>query len=64
MEQNISKTIQVGLSTLSDPELKVSSSDIEILADFKSILRAVLNGQLVIASPDKIVPDIPKSKED
>lgn len=61
---NISKVIQVGLEVLSSEDVKVSSKDIEALAGFKDILRAILNGQLVIASPDRIIPETEQTQEE
>lgn len=65
--KNIGLCIQTGLDTLNSKEVKVSASEIENLANFKSILKAVLRGELVIATPDRILPDgveLPIGKED
>ena len=56
-EQNIGLFIQTGLNILSSEETKVPSSQIENLASFKNILRSLLQGELVIATPDRILPD-------
>jgi len=52
--EQLTQSFQVGLQTLSSEDVKVSSKDIEALANFKDILKAILSGQLVIATPDKI----------
>lgn len=58
MENNqTSNAILVGLNTLSNEDTKVSSLDIEALANFKGILRAILNGQLALVSPDRVLPE-------
>ncbi len=57
MEQNFTRTIQIGLNTLNDPKIRVPSSDIDELANFKNILRAILNRQLILVSPDIISSD-------
>jgi len=61
----VSNAIVTGLRTLSDPGTKVSGNDIESLAIFKNILRAILAGELVLASPDAIIkpPVIREKKE-
>ena len=42
--EQFTRAVQVGLATLSSPDTKVVSTDIEALADFKNILRALLGG--------------------
>ena len=54
---DLQKAIVTGLEVLNDPDNKVASNTIEDLAVFKNILRAVLNGELVLASPDRILPE-------
>jgi len=64
---NISKSIQTGLIVLSNDDVKVPASQIEDLAQFKEILRAVLSGQLVLATPDRVLPEgnnIEESKDE
>lgn len=55
-DKELTEAIVCGLNTLSDPEIKISAKDIEVLANFKSILRGLLSGNLVLASPDRIIP--------
>lgn len=57
MIQDISKMITAGLSVLSSDEVRVPTSQVEDLAGLKEILRAVLNGKLVLASPDRVLPE-------
>ena len=57
MQHDISKFIQLGLQTLSSDEVKIPSSQIEDLAAFKEILKAVLSGQLILATPDRVLPE-------
>ncbi len=61
----VSNAIVTGLRTLSDPGTKVSGNDIESLAIFKNILRAILAGELILASPDALKqPEVEKKKGD
>lgn len=52
----LTNAIKIGLETLSDPEIRVRARDTEDLANFKDILRGLLNGNLVLASPDRLLP--------
>ena len=54
---NIEKAIVTGLEVLNDPNNRVPSNTIEDLSVFKGVLRAILNGELVIASPDRLLPE-------
>lgn len=61
--QDLSNAVVVGLNTLSNEDVRVPSKDIEALANFKGILKALLNGELVLASPDRIIPEGTKISE-
>jgi len=52
----VTEAINCGLVTLSDPNLRIPASSIELLANFKGILRGLLNGELVLATPDRLLP--------
>lgn len=54
---DLTNAIQAGLYELDRRDRDVTSANIEALADFKGILRALLNRQLVIATPDKLLPE-------
>lgn len=56
-KMDISGAIACGLDTLSSEEVRVASKDVEHLATFKGILRALLKGELILASPDRILPE-------
>lgn len=62
--KQLSQAIIIGLETLSSDDIKVSAKDIESLASFKGLLRALLNGELVIATPDRITPEESKPSEE
>lgn len=64
-QHDLTKSIQTGLKTLSSEDVKIPSKDIEDLANFKDILKAILSGQLVIATPDRVISqvDVPPIKE-
>jgi hypothetical protein len=65
--EQLSSAITIGLTTLSSDDVKVSAKDVESLATFKEILRAILNGQLVLATPDRIIPEgveLPKEENE
>lgn len=53
---NIENAIVAGLEALNDPQVRVPVSQVEDLTVLKNVLKAVLNGQLVLASPDRILP--------
>ena len=61
---NYSNALICGLETLSSDDVKVAAKNIEQLSNFKQILRAIIRGDLVIASPDKIIPETPKQEGD
>ena len=54
---DFSRAITAGLEELSRKDRDVSSANIEALAEFKLILRAIMQGNLVLASPDRIVQE-------
>ena len=65
--EQLSSAITIGLTTLSSDDVKVSAKDVESLATFKEILRAILNGQLLLATPDRILPEgveLPKEENE
>ena len=53
----LTEAITAGLSLLSSDDIKVSTKDIEALANFKGILKGIISGELILASPDRIIPD-------
>ena len=52
----LTKAIISGMNVMSSDDIKVPTKEIEALATFKDILRAILNGKLVLATPDKLIP--------
>ena len=54
---NIGGAIQTGYELMCDEQIRVSMDKLESLVEFKGILRAILNGQLIIASPDRLLPE-------
>lgn len=57
--------VRVGLDTLCSAEVRVSAKDVEALAVFKELLRAILAGQLSIVSSNRVLPEgIANPKED
>jgi hypothetical protein len=64
---DIRKAITVGLEVLSDPQVRVPVSAVNDLAILKGILISIGNGELVLASPDRILPkdaELPKTEVD
>ena len=53
----LGSAILCGLTTLSDPDIRVPGKDIEALANFKGILRSLISGELVLATPDRLLPE-------
>ena len=53
---DISRAVIAGLEALSDRDVKVRSDLIEDLGVLKNLLRAIRAGQLVVASPERILP--------
>lgn len=53
-QEQINKAMIAGFETLCSEDIRVKASSIEDLANFKELLRAILSGQLVLASPDRI----------
>ena len=60
---DISRAIIAGLEALNDREIKVRADLIEDLAVLKNILRNIRSGNLVIASPERILPKDAKLPE-
>jgi len=54
---DISGAVTCGLDTLSSEEVRVAARDVEHLATFKGLLRALLKGELVLATPDRVLPE-------
>ena len=54
---DLTNAIQAGLYELDRRDRDVTSANVEALAEFKGLLRALLNKQLVIATPDKLLPE-------
>lgn len=50
----LNQALRVGLDTLSDDSVKVKSSHVEALANFKSILRSIMTGELILISKQKL----------
>jgi len=64
--EELTKIILAGLNTLSSEDVKVSAREIEALAGFKEILRAILSGELILATPDRVLPEgveLPKEEK-
>jgi hypothetical protein len=61
---DIRKAIVVGLDILNDPQVRVPVSAVNDLAVLKGLLQAIGNGELVIASPDRILPQDAKLPEE
>ena len=62
-KQNIFKAINAGLQHLDDKEVRVRSDLIVDLVELKSILIAIMNGQLIIATPDMVKSGSETKKE-
>jgi hypothetical protein len=62
--QNFTDAITCGLNTLSDSEIRVSVKDIENLSVLKAILKALISGELVLATPDRIIPEKELDKDE
>ena len=57
----------VGLNFMSSEDIRVPARDIETLVVFKDIIRAILNGQLILVTPDRVLPEgveLPKSEKE
>ena len=50
----LNQALRVGLDTLSDDSVKVKSSHVEALANFKNILRSIMTGELILISKQKL----------
>jgi hypothetical protein len=64
---DVGKAITVGLEVLSDPQVRVPVSAVNDLAVLKGLLISIRNGELVLASPDRILPkdaELPKTEVD
>jgi len=64
--EELTKTILAGFNVMSSEDIRVKASDIEDLANFKDILRGILNGTLILATPDRILPigvELPKEEK-
>jgi hypothetical protein len=69
MENNqlTTNALVIGLETLSSEDIKISANNIEALANLKEILRAILNGNLVLATPERVIPEsveLPKQEKE
>lgn len=67
MNNNFTNAVNAALEHLSDRQNRVRSDLVDDIAYFKSILRGIASGQLVIASPEKIIPEgieLPKKESD
>jgi hypothetical protein len=54
-QQNIARAIAAGINLLDGREpLPIAPKDLEALAQLKNLLLAIVNGQLVIASPEML----------
>lgn len=66
-QRNNTNALLVGLNLMSSEDIRVPARDIETLVIFKDIIRAILNGQLILATPDRVLPDgveMPKSEKE
>lgn len=65
MDNNqFSRAIIAVRTVLNDPEVKVSSNLVEDLSFFKEILSAISNGQLIVAAPDRLLPESIEPKKE
>ena len=55
----VGNAIVCGLNTLSDPEIRVPARDTELLSTFKGILKALINGELILITPDQLKQEEP-----
>jgi hypothetical protein len=55
--EQLTNAIMSGLNIMSSEDIRVPASEIEALANFKDILKAILNGQLILATPDRVLPE-------
>lgn len=56
-DNELANAFNVGYRLLNGEDLKVPGKDIEALATFKNLLRAILEGQLILATPDRVKPE-------
>ena len=57
--QQFFRALNAGLTHFEDRDVRVRSDLVDDIANLKGIVRAILNGQLVLASPDQIKEDKP-----
>jgi hypothetical protein len=55
--EQLTKAILSGFNIMSSEDIRVPASEIEPLANFKDLLKAILNGTLVLATPDRVLPE-------
>jgi len=53
----LSSAINTGLKHFSNPELMVSSTEVEDISNLKQLFRLILEGKLILASPDRLKPE-------
>lgn len=55
-DQDITKSVNAMLEHLNDPTVRVRSDLMDDIVSFKHILYAIANRQLILASPERIIP--------
>ena len=62
-DQQFLNALNAAIIHFEDRDVRVRSDLVDDIANFKGIVRAILNGQLVIASPDRVIPEARPKEE-
>ena len=54
INEALTNAVRTGLNVFSDPELRIKSTDVENISTLKQLFRSLLQGELLIASPDQL----------
>ena len=60
---DIHKAVVCGLEVLDNANTHIPGNKVEDISIFKGVLRSILQGQLVLATPDRLIKD-EKPKDD
>ena len=63
-QEAVQKTCQIGVALLSDDEVRVPTSQMEGALSLKSMLQAVLGGQLFICNKVEAKPEAPAPEKE
>ena len=64
--EQLTGAIMAGFSIMSSKDILLPASDLEALTQFKEILKAILNGSLILATPDRVLQEgveLPKEEK-